>query len=192
MAVISESAKTEISRLYHEMLGWSPIKGLGERVLLSYTGDISQPKIDLLLRLSENAILDNGSKRMVMKRVCSVIIECLQNTAIHGTKDGEGNLSNFYVLRANADSFIITTGNLILKHDAHLLGDKIDHLGSMSLPELRKMYIETLCNDSFNDKGGAGLGFLTMAKRSNYPMQYSITEVNDRFSFFTVSVSVSR
>ena len=192
MTVISESAKTELSRLYHEMLGWSPDKNQGERVLLSYSGDISQPKIDSLLRLSENAILDNGSKRMVMKRVCSVITECLQNTAIHGTKDGEGNLSSFYILRSDKDSFIISTGNLILTHDAMLLVSKIDNLRAMSLPELRKLYIETLCNDSFNDKGGAGLGFLTMAKRSNHPMTYTLTEVGDRFSFFSLSISVSR
>ncbi|MFM1931959.1 MAG: hypothetical protein RL226_1262 [Bacteroidota bacterium] len=190
MAVISEHARVGISERYQNVLSFHQESSAG-RVLLSYAGDITQQKVDTLLRASEFAIIDNGSKRMVMKRVCSVIIEGLQNAALHGAKDEQGNISSFYVLKSNNSSYTISIGNLVLAQDALNTTARMDELALKSLPELRKLYIETLCNDNFTSKGGAGLGFLTMAKRADQPMKHSIDFIDERFAFLIITISVS-
>lgn len=192
MRAISENAQARLSELYHNKLGWSPAKEAGEAVLFAYSGDINQRKIDALLKITEEAILDNGSKRQVMKRVCTVLIECLQNISIHGAKDEKGKGTSFFILSANKEDYLIQCGNLVFKEDANLLAFKIDELNALSLPELRKLYIETLCNDSFNYKGGAGLGFLTIAKKSSKPMVYDLIATENDLAFFSTIYTVAQ
>ncbi len=192
MRAISEHALARLSELYHNKLGWSPAKEAGETVLLSYSGDINQRKIDALLKLTEEAILDHGSKRQVMKRVCTVLIECLQNISIHGAKDKSGMGKSFFILSANKEDYLIHCGNLVFQEDANLLAFKIDELNSLSIAELRKLYIETLCNDSFNYKGGAGLGFLTIAKKSSKPMAYELIPTENDLAFFSTIYTVAK
>lgn len=192
MRAISEHALARLSELYHNKLGWSPAKEAGETVLLSYSGDINQRKIDALLKLTEEAILDHGSKRQVMKRVCTVLIECLQNISIHGAKDKNGTGKSFFILSANKEDYLIHCGNLVFQEDANLLAFKIDELNALSIAELRKLYIETLCNDSFNYKGGAGLGFLTIAKKSSKPMTYELIPTENDLAFFSTIYSVAK
>lgn len=191
MAEISDTALTTLSEQYHAYLGWSPLKAEGERVLFTYSGEISQHHINTLLKATELAILDSGSKRKVMKRVCSILIECLQNVSLHGTKDGKGSSRSFVTILRNHDTFKLICGNLILQQDANLLSYKIDELNKLSPPELRKLYIETLCNQNFSYKGGAGLGLLTVAKKSGEPIQYNIVSIDEKFAFFISEVSVS-
>ncbi|MFT4682795.1 MAG: hypothetical protein ACJAU0_000845 [Flavobacteriales bacterium] len=192
MRAISKNAQAHLSELYHNKLGWSPAKEAGESVLLTYSGDINQRKIDALLKLTEEAILDHGSKRQVMKRVCTVLIECLQNISIHGAKDNTGKGKSFFILSTNNEDYIVRCGNLVFQEDANLLAFKIDELNAFSLPELRKLYIETLCNDSFNYKGGAGLGFLTIAKKSSKPMTYELISTESDLAFFSTIYAVAK
>ncbi|MFT6185052.1 MAG: hypothetical protein ACJAYM_002582, partial [Flavobacteriales bacterium] len=56
----------------------------------------------------------------------------------------------------------------------------------------RKLYIETLCNDSFNYKGGAGLGFLTIAKKSSKPMTYELISTESDLAFFSTIYAVAK
>jgi hypothetical protein len=192
MAAISEQSLNKLSELYHSHLGWSPEKAAGERVLISFQGEISQPRIDTLLRLTEDAVIDSGSKRKVMKRVCSVLIECLQNISIHGTKDDAGQSNSFFILLTDKEEFRVITGNLILMEDANLLSFKLDELKKLTPTELRKLYIETLCNQNYSYKGGAGLGFLTIAKKALRPIEYSILPLDDKFAYFTTEIALSR
>ncbi len=192
MAAISEKALNQLSELFHTYLSWTPEKAAGERVLVAYTGEITQQRIDNLIKITENAIIDSGSKRKVMKRVCSVLIECLQNISIHGTRDDDGKTNSFYILLSDNDTYTVITGNLILMEEANLLSYKLDELKKLTTAELRKLYIETLCNENFSYKGGAGLGFLTVAKKAEQPMEYSILPIDDTFAFFTTEVVLSR
>lgn len=190
MTNLSASSLETLSELYHAYLGWSPEKAAGESVLFAYRGDITQHRIDNLLKLTEVAVLDSGSKRKVMKRVCSIFIETFQNISIHGAKDSVGKGSAFLVLLGNKDSFRLVTGNLVLMQDANLLAYRIDQLNALNTAELRKLYIETLCNQNYSYKGGAGLGLLTVAKKSSGPIRYSVTQLDEQYAYFVNEVIV--
>ena len=192
MAAISQHSLQEINELYHSYLAASSAQDADAKVLLSFSGNIEQSKIDAVLSLTESVILDNGIKRKVMKRVCTILIESLQNISIHGTRDDSQQSNSFLVLSSDKNHLHITTGNLILNEDANLVAFKLDELSKLSDAELRKLYIETLCNQNYSYKGGAGLGFLTIAKKSDGPIQYKVMTVNDKFSFFTTEVKVAR
>lgn len=191
MTDLSASSLETLSELYHAYLGWSSEKAAGEKVLFAYHGDITQHRIDNLLKLTETAVLDSGAKRKVMKRVCSIFIESFQNISIHGAKDAKGRGSAFLVLLGNNDRFRLITGNLVLMQDANLLAYRIDQLNALNSAELRKLYIETLCNQNYSYKGGAGLGLLTVAKKSSSPIAYKVAQLDETYGFFVNEVTVN-
>ena len=161
-------------------------------VLLAYHGTFDESGIHAVVELSEGVILQSGSKRRVMKRIGSILIELLQNINIHATRNQDGNSDSFVVLSATKDAYVITTGNMLLSSDVNLLDYKLGELNKLDSNELRKLYIETLCNENFSYKGGAGLGFLTVAKKAIEPFKYSFEALDDKFSYFVLEVKLER
>ena len=52
--------------------------------------------------------------------------------------------------------------------------------------------MDVLTNGIISNKGGAGLGFITMAMKSKNKLNYKIEEINDRISCFTLEVKIDR
>ena len=52
-------------------------------VLISHFGDLNEAKIEALLKITEETILEVGSKRQMMRRICSLLVEALQNISNH-------------------------------------------------------------------------------------------------------------
>ena len=75
----------------------------------------------MCIRDRETAVLLEGSKRKVMKRICSVLIECLQNIAHHAARDQSGQQQSFALLSKHQGFYRLVTGNLILQQDANLI-----------------------------------------------------------------------
>lgn len=162
------------------------------KIIFSYQGAFSTKKVDSILELVEEGILESGGKRKIMKRICSVLIEVLQNGTVHSAKDNEGRSHNTLIVNSSKKHFQIIAGNLILNQEAESIRKKIEAMNKLSRSELRKLYIETLCNEEFSTKGGAGLGFLTMAKKSESPIEFSIDSINDSLSYFVLRLSFNR
>ena len=54
------------------------------------------------------------------------------------------------------------------------------------------LYTKVLTEDMFSEKGGAGLGFITMKMKSNNQLNYSITTLSESQSLFSVEVILDR
>jgi hypothetical protein len=57
---------------------------------------------------------------------------------------------------------------------------------------LKDLYKEIIKNTTISDKGGAGLGFVDMARKSGEKLEFSFPEMNADYSFFCIKVSVPR
>ncbi|NQX92715.1 MAG: hypothetical protein HRT74_11435 [Flavobacteriales bacterium] len=191
MATISGQSIEDLHMNYQKILSSEPGE-ISSVVLLSQFGAFTETKTETIVKLVEQIVLERGSKRRVMKRVGSVLIEALQNAQIHGAHTDNNLPSSFLVLKESKDLFHLHIGNLILAEDANLIDYKISQLNALDKNELRKLYIETLCNENFSYKGGAGLGFLTIAKKAADKVEYHVQQLNDSFAFFTVEIKVSR
>jgi hypothetical protein len=55
--------------------------------------------------------------------------------------------------------------------------------------ELKKLYVQTITNGKFSAKGGAGLGFIEMAKTSGNNLEFSFESIDETFSLYTFSVT---
>lgn len=191
MTTISETASGDLNLILE-----THFKRFGdfgeETILVSYHGEPDTNTSDQLLKLSEKVLMESGAKRSQMKKVLTVLIEILQNVSLH-TARFKGNESQaFYMLSHSKDFYNIYSGNLIFKDEVPGLKKRLDNLLSLTPAEVKKMYIETLCNEDFSMKGGAGLGFLTIVKKVDEKIRYSFTPHDGRLEYFTLQAKIAK
>ncbi|MDE0980015.1 MAG: SiaB family protein kinase [Flavobacteriales bacterium] len=159
-------------------------------VLLGYSGELHSAVSDSLLLLTENAVVGAGASRKKMHRIGSVLIECLQNVSRHGWINDEGKLDLYLTVELTPLGFQIQCGNLVDIEMAAELRSRLSEVNGLTHEELRVRYVEALCQSELSKKGGAGLGLLSMAKKTNGPLDYHFKEIQQEMYLFTLAVMV--
>ncbi|HEY8403742.1 MAG TPA: SiaB family protein kinase [Flavobacteriales bacterium] len=191
MTIIKDQQLVEIKALYHEAIGRIVTPESEDLLLFTHFGNFNPSKIESAIKLTESLILEIGDKRQTMKRFCSLFIEILQNISLHAARDRNDQMHAFVVISRGKNSYRLVAGNLVLNVDTQALVQRIDELNEMDATALRRLYIETLCNDEFSAKGGAGLGLLTVAKKIDGKINYDIIPVDSSFNYFRMEVEMS-
>lgn len=159
--------------------------------LLSYIGPVDSSGMEGLLALAEKSTAAAGGKTL-MKRIGNVVIECLQNVMRHGLIEEDGFTQLYLTLEATPIGFQLQCGNMIDTAMREVLAERLYDINGMDEEDLRKAYIETLCNGKISEKGGAGLGLLSLAKKANGPIDYRFDSLEDGRELFTLTVTVRR
>ena len=56
---------------------------------------------------------------------------------------------------------------------------------------LKAYYLEHLENNTMSDKGGAGLGFITIGMKSGNKLKTNFKKINNEFSLFILKATIS-
>ena len=128
--------------------------------------------------------------------IISLIVECLQNVYHHAENRMYENQTMYnkhksaviLIGRNKENRLFISTGNFMPQSKCADLKDKIEHLNCMSREEMRRYHLEKLSTAKLSEKGGAGLGMIEIARRSENQLQYAFKKVSDSISFFILSV----
>jgi hypothetical protein len=167
------------------------VKKQGE-LILAYDGVLNPETISRLEAEIESNILSRGLPKMVIKKVFFICIESLQNMFIHGYKDDTGAKHNFFILYISGNTVKMIGANLIAGDAVEKLNRHINKINSFDDPaDLKTYYLEHLENNELSDKGGAGLGFITIGMKSGNKLRTQFEKINDSRSMFLLEVSIS-
>lgn len=160
-------------------------------VQVVHFGPLNQDLINSFTVSIEEFMISAGDKKTLVKRVFSILIEGLQNILIHGKK-WDHEQQALIILAYNEHTYRIALGNLTELSEKEKLTSYLDRLNAMGEEEVKAFYLETLNNGLISDKGGAGLGFITMRMKSKSTLNYQFVPVNDDLMLFTISTDVDR
>lgn len=160
-------------------------------VQVAHFGPLNQDLVNSLTLSVEDFMISAGDKKTLVKRVFSILIEGLQNILIHGKQRGK-ELQALIILAYNEQAYRIALGNLTEVSEKEKLTSYLDRLNAMGEEEVKAFYMETLNNGLISDKGGAGLGFITMRMKSKSKLNYQFIPVGDDLMLFTISTDVDR
>jgi len=126
------------------------------------------------------------------KRVFATLIELFQNVAQHSPGfDAEQKYGiPLAMIRKRPTSFIITSGNLIRKSDIEHLVRKLEMVNSYDEEGLKKLLKVALMGQDMTKITTGYMGLLEMARRSGHKLTYKFEEVNDDYSYYTITVRV--
>ena len=97
------------------------------------------------------------------------------------------------MLTGNAIQFQMHVGNLMETAQIEKTKFRIDEVNAFDNPDkLKAFYLDHLDKNQISEKGGAGLGFITIGMKSENPIKYSFNAINSNLSVFNMEVSVSR
>ncbi len=179
------------SARYQEIFGDYNIKANG-KIFVSHFGEFSQDLVNSLTTSIEDMMMESGDKKGVVKRMFSVLVEGLQNIRIHGERDGDGNQVSFLIVLQTEEYYRVTFGNLVRKEKMTGIIKRVDALNLMDNAEVKELYMDTLSNGIMSDKGGAGLGFITMSLKSKNKIEYITEDVSEQLTFFVHMVNLDR
>ncbi len=89
------------------------------------------------------------------------------------------------------DGFVLTSRNPVRNKDIKNISRQIDKINTADEDTLKKIYRDTITNGIFTEKGGAGLGFIEMAKITANSIAYSFKTVDKGFSYFEVTLHIN-
>jgi hypothetical protein len=155
---------------------------------LLYNGSYSNDLMIKIIGLSEANQKQHKVELQTQRRVSYLMAECFQNIMKHGEKETDNeNMpagTSFFMNRNSKGTHYILSANLIQNENIEGLKDQIDAINKLSGVELKELYVKTMKEGKFSDKGGAGLGLIDMARKSGHKLDYIFVDFNEKASVF--------
>ena len=89
------------------------VKIESRKILVSHYGTFSQDLVGSLSNSVEELLISIGDKKMVIKRMFSILLEGLQNIRIHGGQDDYGNQLGFLLIGSDEHDYKVIMSNII-------------------------------------------------------------------------------
>ncbi len=179
-------------------------------VLFYHSGEFNQSIISAAADSLKHRLDESGAAGSVKRKLFSTFVEMAQNivhyaatgeeptaatTAAAAPTVKEGAIGIGY--EASANTYWIVCVNRIETSHVPRLTEKLEAVRAMSLDEIKQAYREQLKNDQHSEADpvskGAGLGWLTIARDSRQPIEYSFSSDplnGGRTAFFYVKAVI--
>jgi len=164
-------------------------------ISLVYDGEINHNVIRAFTDLTNNELELKEEPNHIKKKVFNVMVESLQNISKHAEcidydnqKYGRGIL----LISESDTSYNVTTGNVIKSDSIKRISENIDIINSKNKEELRELFKTRLSTGRLSEKGGAGLGFIDIAKKSGNKLEYHFEKISEAYYFFILNSQIAK
>ena len=160
---------------------------------LIYKGEMNHQIMRSFAFMANRKIAEKNLPTSLRKRVFHIMIECLQNVTKHSDDydEKERQVGNgLFVVGQNKDSFYVVTGNLVGNQKMKELEERITIINQADTDELKKIFLKQMMEGNLNEKGGAGLGLIDIARKSGKKLFYHFVPYDNHRHYFLLAVSV--
>ncbi len=172
------------------------VKMKKNNINLAYEGEITHQITKAFTSLTENNMTREQDYNSVQKKVFHVMVECLQNISKHAenrnsvvsSKDGRG----IFMVSKGETEYNVTTGNVVKNEKVDDLTRILENINNLDKDGLNLLYKQQIREGRLSEKGGAGLGFIDIARKTGQKLIYSFLKIDDEKSFFVLTSTISR
>lgn len=168
---------------------------MSQNLVLVYQGDFTQESTKSILSMAERNLDSSGEDSSIKRKVFNVMVEALQNIVKHSDELVDGQTRShaaIFLIGKQANRYSIMSGNPVRKENVPKLQKTLDHINGLDKDGLKELYKEIIKNTTISEKGGAGLGFVDMARKSGGKLEFEFPEMNSEYCFFCLTVHVPR
>jgi len=163
---------------------------------LIYEGEVNHQITKTFTSMADENMGKASEDDSVRKKVYHVMVECLQNICKHADDAGQSDTAfsgNGIFIVGNDDvSYHIISGNAVDAAQKEKLTQSLDFVNSLDKDKLKELYFKKLKEGSISEKGGAGLGFIDMVKKTGHKLEYHFDTLPDGNYFFILKSTISR
>lgn len=168
---------------------------MSQKLILVYQGDFTQESTKSILAMAERNLDSSGEESSIKRKVFNVMVEALQNIVKHSDELVDGAIRShaaIFLIGKEANRYCIMSGNPIRKSNVATLKQKLDQINGLDKDGLKDLYKDIIKNTTISEKGGAGLGFVDMARKSGEKLEFDFPEMSADYCFFCLRVNVPR
>jgi predicted nucleic acid-binding Zn-ribbon protein len=159
-------------------------------VLLQYFGPLDQGRTYEISNEIEELLNKTEESRSTIKRIFSILIEALQNIRLHSLKNVVHDQLAGVIVAQKGTQYEINIINLADENSKLILQNRIEATNMMSVNELKRSYLETMTDGVISDKGGAGLGIITIAMKSKQKIEFDFHRIAPGLYIFEIRFGV--
>jgi len=165
-------------------------------ITLVYEGEITHQITKAFTSLTESNMTREEESGMVQRKVFHVMVECLQNISKHaddfGTNDFLYSGRGIFMVSKAETEYTVTTGNAVDNSKIEDMKQMLETINSMEKEELNELYKKQIKEGRLSDKGGAGLGFIDIKRKTGKRLEYHFLPIDDDISFFLLTSTIPR
>ncbi len=149
-------------------------------------GALNKSIIASAIKIIEGKLELLGYSRTTVSKAKFVSIELMENMLKHQSTNH--SLEPYFELSICNNEMKFVTGNSVSKSDSVFLKDKLVRYEKLSPEEINEIYLNKLRDGKLDERGNAGLGILSILKRSNKKYKYNIEKVNGSEYYFDSTI----
>lgn len=157
-----------------------------------YRGYFSENITENILNLNNAKFLNDTDAFAYRNRISYFLIESLQNVIRHQDMPDNQNVDDegLLVIQKTKNSIYITTANVICNKNIPVLEAYLKKIKELNPKELKAEYQKILLDGIISEKGGGGLGLITMARRTDGHIKFKFKKINDDFSYYYYQIQL--
>jgi hypothetical protein len=155
-------------------------------VIFYYVGYFSQSIIAAMADAVKMRVEYVGAASLTRRKLFSSFIEMAQNIIHYSADSYEGAGQAEHAMRHGSvcistkdDRYYLHCANPVQVEVADRLREKLEHLRTLTIDEIKREYKEMLRSETPEESKGAGLGLLTMARDASEPLEFEFAPAND-------------
>jgi len=161
-------------------------------IILIYSGDFSQDLTKTLLAFTERKLSSEIIGDQARKKIFNIMVEMLQNISKNNVKTEAviSMQSPLFMIGENDSAYNLVSSNLILNSNIQFLRTRIDEVNGLDAEGLRELYKQVRLKSTFSNVGGAGIGIIDIARKSENKLTYSFDEIDSKCSMYSLLIKV--
>ncbi len=168
---------------------------VGNDIMLIYEGEVNQDITKTFTSMTQKNLEEGEASLPIKKRVYHVMVECLQNIGKH-TDNIESGLpeipgTGIFMVSKSTDGYFVVTGNPVANTRVAAITEMIETVNGMDRDEIKAYYKKKILESRISDKGGAGLGFIDIVKKTGNKIEFHFRKINDIASFFIMKTYIN-
>jgi hypothetical protein len=160
-------------------------------VVMSHFGEFSQDLVNSLSEGLEYIMHSRNATKTTTKRMFTIMIEGLQNVRLHGARNISGKQFGHVMILESDGTYTVSFGNIVDTQSKKVLTEHLNKLNNMSISQVKELYLETLSNGLMTEKGGAGLGFITIALKAKSNIDFQFIDFEENTFYFEMRVGLA-
>jgi hypothetical protein len=154
-----------------------------------YEGHFDQEITKAVLNMVEKNFSENELDELTKKRIFNIMVEVLQNICKHQASAGDD--AAIFIVGKQESDFVIISGNSLESSKGEKVRSALDNINEKDRESLKAMYKEAKLNSVISEVGGAGLGFIDIARKSGNKLVYCMKQIDEEKSFFIFKSVIS-
>ncbi len=157
-----------------------------------FNGFFSEKVSSQILTLTEANLNRTEDSYQIRKKVFFVLVECMQNITRHQRKDADKNpvSPGIIIIQKRADHYLVSTGNIMDNDKKDILEGLLEKINKLSKPELDEYYQDILVHGKISERGGAGLGLLSIARKTRQRYEYLFDKADNNKTYFYIQTAI--